>query len=386
MKNGLVSKSPKLQNWIRGLQQGTFKEFAAISDIHGNLGTFKALVDMFLNLGITRFRLNGDYIDLDEEHNIAVLRFLKSLKEQQYGLKDEKTGKTVYAEDVVILLGNHDLKFIQTMIGSREAFVEWIKTGGLYVLQEAKIEHHALIHMLETIVKKIERELQGNPVNIIGKRIGLELNQFIRENPQAIADLMDKARQQQDLMALAGWLLNTGKLYFEDENGILFVHAGLPMGADGKVNIENYKGVAGLSSLDSLLEDFRKSGVLIGRDVTPAGIAPYSAVFSSIMNLAELDFLKQLSQNPQRAQTVLDQLHINCLIVGHKKQDRLFSIGGAKIFGIDLTMPRYYGSHGGALQFSQQGITVYKVHKGQIEIDTAACLSKDQLIAELTNR
>jgi len=387
---GLLSRSgesvrrEKVNNWRTSLQNGTFREFAVLSDVHGNINTFKALVDNFLKQGVTRFRFCGDYIDLDDQDNMKVLAFLRDLKEGRYSVTDDD-GRPVKAEEVTILLGNHDLKYIQSMMGDKRAFESWIRTGGLYVLREAGIAPEA-ISKIFAIEQQVKTEMAGQSMSDIGRELGRRYKSYIDENPQAINRIFRAMRTDTRLKDMATWLLDNSALSYEDENGILFVHAGLPLDEQGNVQL-GYQGIRGVRAIETLTTDFRQLGYLIDAD-DPAGVLDprNQAVLEAAMNFVDLKWAEAIANNDELAERILNQMGVSSVIFGHTKQSLLFSVGTTRIFGIDRKMTKAYGDHGGALAFNNDGITSFEASAAVISVNEIESISKDELLADLGTR
>ena len=104
----------------------------AISDIHGELEIFKetlALVD--LNDRENKLVLLGDYIGREEgTHQWEALSFIKDLQEKN-------------KSQVIVLMGNHELMFLEDTENESSSIVKWLRTLPYIYETDTQIFVHA---------------------------------------------------------------------------------------------------------------------------------------------------------------------------------------------------------------------------------------------------
>ena len=341
----ITSRKEQLENWKDRLEKGKFKDFAAIGDVHGDLERLKQMIDNLEAEGVHRFVFCGDFMDRGEE-NLEVIKFVRKLKEQ---------GKAI------LLFGNHDLWFLQAMLGDIEAFAMWIANGGLEVLNEAGIDVEDLL-----IIGKRARSLGLHPAQALFEQISAD--------PQRIDLLFADVQKNAKLKEIATWMQNNLKLFHVNEEGILFIHAGIPLDQEGNVALEHrgYKGIEALKALEEELKNASSVREPIF-DALNAGSSPL---------LVRRGWLDRIGTNGA-ADMVLDQLGVNGIVFGHSPQDDLLNVQN-KIFGIDLALAKAMGGQGGNLVFGQNGLVLNRLN-GR-EANKIEVLSKTALIKDLEAR
>lgn len=150
--------------------------YYAISDIHGQWGAFRSLLQHF-NPETDILVLMGDYIDRGSK-SIKVLRDIVNLV-KLYG-----------TDKVKVLLGNHDKMLLDFIDNPHQKYMHYATSGGIHTLQE---------------VYKMEND---------------SINGYYDLDPAGIRDLCVKLITPQ-----LDFLRNETLLYYETDK-LLFTHAG----------------------------------------------------------------------------------------------------------------------------------------------------------------
>lgn len=280
-----------------------------IADIHGSHNELLQTIDQYAaDYGpASKLIFLGDFIDRGPD-SFAVLDTVKGLVED---------GKASFT------LGNHEAMMIASILeGSDYAFGNWMPNGGDSVIRQA---------------------------GVAGR------------DPSS-------ARRNPTLKKWAEWLYQHGHIrLYKDRH--LYVHAGVPLNADGTL-AKSYNNLTGVSSLDAMETDLR-SGTL---KLAPWFAGERSPLFAAADNrdwewygrVANVDTLFNELNVPRETDDQLIRLvhgHSPTTRDGGNYQDgsftslvRSYPEWHKKILGIDAGMARDYFGRGGSLYLDQKGI------------------------------
>ena len=105
-----------LDIWQEQLEQGSFKEYAIIPDVHGDIDALDRILQDLTDEGVKEFIFSGDYFDRGQ-NNREVFDRIKKLKGE---------GKAI------CLMGNHELLLINAILSEDiDSFKMWINNGGI---------------------------------------------------------------------------------------------------------------------------------------------------------------------------------------------------------------------------------------------------------------
>lgn len=310
---------------------------AAIADLHGNMERFRDVMGK-VPPGTDELVLLGDYMDRGNA-GLKVMQEVVKLRQER---------------GAVTLMGNHELLFMMTMMGSEDAFERWIDNKGLDVLEEAgyKVEEP----------KRVIREAYP----------GFGTAMLRHQHEKTFKIMLNSIRQNPEFISLAEWMKKNLLLYHISRNGTLYMHAGLPM--DGYANLTlkypgsdgfQYEGLAAVARIEEEMQaafdrDDLEAEVLryLLRGKLPSdGDKSVHSDRKSVLWVRCADVESTIAPDlmydvlPGREMKVLDKLGVAYMVTGHtpvagEKQD-IVDLAG-RIFFID----RFNNENEGVVMFN----------------------------------
>ena len=160
----------------------------------------------------------------------------------------------------------------------------------------------------------------------------------------------------------AKYLLENGRLTYQDEYGRLFLHSGFNINNQG--DIEEGKGIEQRRGME---EKYKKYASIKGLEYNTKIDCTF---LQKVLNQAEVKWTNTLEKNPEIVEHILYQTIANLIVFGHEKRKKILHAGaGLGIFGIDLQWADMYGDQGGVLQFGNNGVSAYYVDKGELGVE-----------------
>ncbi|MBI5698714.1 metallophosphoesterase [Candidatus Saganbacteria bacterium] len=305
---------------------GPLPVIAAIPDIHGNHLAVENILNRLEKMRAARVFM-GDYFDRGNA-NLKVYR----------QLREEKT----------ILLGNHEQYFLLAMRGDIESFVPWAANGGRAFFEECGI-HLGVFWQLFYEFKA------ALPADYSAENIMLEV---YRRHPQLIFEAMKAVMENPKMLEVFDWLADRGRLYHLDENGILYIHGGIPAKLADR-DIFDY--------LDHLEQKFKK--LLASRRPSPAMVSLVANQLSDILYTRGVQFIDPLKPGGETAvDRYLRGMGVMGLVCAHTIK-RQVEVTGGRIFEIDLGMA--HSPQGSFITIGRDGVKSFReVDGGQFVEDT----------------
>ncbi|MBF0570044.1 MAG: metallophosphoesterase, partial [Candidatus Omnitrophica bacterium] len=182
---------------------------AAVGDLHGNYPRLIRLLNLLRKLEkdirIKKIVFLGDYMDRGL-HGVAVVRLLMKLQRlrRALGLETE------------FLMGNHELMFLQGVLGNNTALTDWIFNGGVRVCEEVGLS--AGDSLIQRVNFWVSQEKSAKEIADLysetfdDEEMGPELTAIREELKVKLADVI-------------GWMAEELQLSGFDKK-LLYVHAG----------------------------------------------------------------------------------------------------------------------------------------------------------------
>jgi hypothetical protein len=256
-----------------------------VSDPHGNLQRFEELLATPRSQPVSRLVLLGDYMDRGP-HSTGVYRRVREMVE---------------TDAAIALVGNHEIYLIRTMLGDGRpgALFDWIASGGLATFQS--------LGMLD---KDIDPKIMRFAARLaIRHSPGSELEYFDDHFPGLLERLFTSVRATPLFAEIAAWYQQHLRLHHRDEHGSLFIHAGIPVGPNGSVEIA-WDGASGVTALERAGEALR------------AATDPGDPVFAflggsrSVLTIRRDGWISDIMRHGWENR-VLDQLGCDRIFFGH---------------------------------------------------------------------
>ena len=190
---GCIEKA--LKRFIDDYEKGALCTTSVVSDSHGLYDIVEKLEEKVAAQALSRRIYLGDYLDRGPK-GIALLKKIFN------GYRQRNT---------IIMLGNHDLFFISAMLfDDVNAFFTWMINGGFAVLSELNHEKYAeFSDCIQALAE--EPDTYDEPLF------------------RQVFVLYKMVKQEMELVSLATELLLVGKIFYIDQYGTLYTHAGLPV-------------------------------------------------------------------------------------------------------------------------------------------------------------
>ncbi len=202
-----------LQMYIDRLKRGEVPEVGVVPDIHGDADGLERLLDyLVLEAGASRLVFLGDLFDRGKQ-NLKVYEMIKNIKE---------TGsyKGVAVADVQVLFGNHDLFTLLAGLGDFSNFFNWFRNGGDVAIQDFT---------------------------------GLDQSEFT-----SFDEFHRAVINHPKMKEILSWMKDNMQLYYLDpDHGMLYIHAGIPLDAEGGVDLY-YRGLVGMEALQQMQQDLKE--------------------------------------------------------------------------------------------------------------------------------
>jgi len=119
-----------------------------------------------------------------------------------------------------ILWGNHEIFLLFTLKGDVQAFADWLANGGMPFLQECGMDCSDLARQYGKWVMSLP-EKECSPKKVWEK--------VFATNIPLVNRTLDKVMRNPDLKHIFDWLVESGRLYHLDEQGMLYIHGGAPL-------------------------------------------------------------------------------------------------------------------------------------------------------------
>jgi len=296
---------------------------AVIGDIHGNNRRLTELLESDAALKAKRTIFLGDYFD----RGAGGKEVFEILRKRS-------------PDDNIFLLGNHEYYFLLAMKGDIKSFGLWLESGGINFL-DTLLDLSKFKEAYEAASKEFPDEI---PSEII--------EQIRQSEPGIIEELHKSVRENKLLWEIFGWLIENTRLFYIDEYGNLYIHAGIK---DGEHLDLNY-----IELLEKDEKIFREA--LRINDPRHLDLAlSYSRLFKPVLEIRAAEWLIDFPKDDwEKTRGYLFNLGIRGMVVGHNPYGRVINLFN-RIFGIDLLMADYYGNYGGILEISPHaGIAVHR--------------------------
>ncbi|MGD8396004.1 MAG: metallophosphoesterase [Candidatus Eiseniibacteriota bacterium] len=284
--DGITRRRQTLHYLQSQLMRGVIEPVTiVISDPHGHLGRFEELLATPRSQPVSRIVLLGDYMDRGPR-SVAVYRHVRELVE---------------TDNAVALLGNHEIYLIRTMLGDGRpgALFDWIASGGL-----------ATFRSLGMLDDDVDPKIMRFAARLaIRHSPGSELEYFDDHFPGLLDRLFKAVRETPLFEEIARWYQQHLRLCHRDEHGSLFIHAGIPVGENGSVEI-GWDGAHGIAALERAEEALR------------AATDPGDPVFAflgggrSVVTIRRDSWISDIIRHGWENR-VLDQLGADRILFGH---------------------------------------------------------------------
>ncbi|MBD3425723.1 MAG: hypothetical protein GF409_00670 [Candidatus Omnitrophica bacterium] len=280
-----------------------------VPDLHGNMQKLDDALSRVTDPDQEIVFL-GDYMDRGRE-GIKVMRRVMELSRTRR---------------VIPLMGNHDLMLIMAMMGDEWAFQKWLENGGLKVLAELGYRG---VEQIESFVK------QAMP--------GIQMALYAGEHAQEYELLRQAVMQDKVLKEITQWMQENLYLYYIGSNGVLYVHAGLPMDEGANITLRytaddgtSYEKLPALAKLEEEMKrsfsnsdpSHRASQFLL-RGITEEDIArnrPYEEIHPQRRSPLWVRYADRLGKSSVelasmvmrgREASIMEQLGVSMMVVGH---------------------------------------------------------------------
>lgn len=179
-----------------------------------------------------------------------------------------------------------------------------------------------------------------------------------KRNPQLLFEAMSTVMENPKLQEVFGWLADRGRLYHLDENGILYVHGGVPAKLADR-DLFDY--------LDNLEKKFKK--LLASRRPQPALVSLVSNQLTDILVTRGVAFIDPLKPGGEEAvDRYLRGMNVMELVCAHSIKQQV-EVTGRRIFEIDLGMA--HSPQGSFITIGNDGARNFReVDGGQFVEDT----------------
>ncbi len=315
----------------------------AIGDIHGNAGRLRQLLASEPARRAKKIVFLGDYFDHDPGAR-EVFDILRSRA----------------PEGSVFLRGNHELYFMLAMRGDYASFVKWISEGGLDFL--------SAVLDLDWFRKEFEEARSRLPESITGDIIGyLEKNR-----PGQVRELFEHAKNNACLKEVLNWLVENSRLFYLDDYGQLYIHAGIKPGG-------------GLSYLDGLrAAELEFNRLLMSDEPAFLKVAiELAKLFEPCLEMRSEWQKPFTADGCGAAREKLLGMGIRAVIYGHTPGSGV-SNKFNRFLGIDLSMAEYYGGGGGMLEVGPEGLAVYSfAGRGSDDLKREVIISGEEFCEDL---
>ena len=291
---------------------------AAIPDIHGNL---RALISIKARLIRMRAEVvpMGDAFDTGTD-NWGVYQLLR--------------------QENFVLTGNHEINFMLAMAGDTTSFVNWLIDDGIPVLREMGIDVTGIARKYR---ETYEKYTFGSEEGIREKIF----TQLYADHPKFIEERLAEVREHPRLREMFNWLLESGKLYHLDDNGILYIHGGIPV---DEASVET------LDRLDGLESEFK--ALLSGGQAGPDRLRQMRDKLFPYLMIRDPQFLPPLvKMGEDGIDNYLRSMGVLGLVFAHTKKTAV-AVTGRRIFGIDLGMKSQ--REGSFTTFGKGGVMCYR--------------------------
>ncbi len=291
---------------------------AAIPDIHGNLRALISIKTRLLRMGAEVVPM-GDAFDTGTD-NWGVYQLLRQEK--------------------FVLDGNHEINFMLAWAGHTASFVNWLVDDGMPVLREMGIDNTGIARLYRETFEKYSFE----PGEGIRERI---FSRAYVDHPQFFEERLAEVREHPRLREMFNWLVECGKLYHLDDNGLLYIHGGIhPEEAAPET----------LGRLDALERDLK--ALLSGDRVKPDQLFKMRDRLFPYLMIRDPVFLPPLVKKGEDGiDHYLRSLGVLGLVFAHTKKEAV-AITGRRIFGIDLGMKSQ--REGSFTTFGKGGVRCYR--------------------------
>lgn len=271
---------------------------AAIPDVHGNYLALQRIYHQLKDSAAEKIPMGDEF---DRRYgNLHVFQMLRKEK--------------------LVLLGNHEIYQMLAMRGDLDSFISWAVYGGKTFFEECGIDGRILWPLY---AKLRARAPQNTPPEDI-------LFQVYRDYPGLLEQMAIQAMQNPLLQEVFEWLVERGHLYYLDENGILYIHGGVPEGCA-------YPGL--LEQLDCLEQDFK--GLLTSPRPSFKQVKLLKDQLLSFLSARGKEFINPLKLEGDAAvYGYLRSMGVTGLVCAHtiKKQ---VEVTAGRIFEIDLGMANH---------------------------------------------
>lgn len=204
---------------------------AAATDFHGDWHRYQQAKERIRSGEYDEAVFEGDFIDRGPE-GIRILNDVAAQKKKMPNL--------------VTLMGNHELTFLGAMMGDDMAFDNWLANGGVETLSGL---NYPLFGLKRILGKKFDeasniiRKLQARPWSSY-----YIIRRIMKYDPR--------------LRKAANWIKDNLDLYHISRNGMLYVHAGVPVDEKGNVSLKyrdkegvEHFGLAALAVIEKEMKD-----------------------------------------------------------------------------------------------------------------------------------
>ena len=193
---------------------------------------------------------------------------------------------------LIPLWGNHELLFAQAMYQDEWALASWLENGGNTVTAEFRVP----------ILKRIASAITG----------------------------IDP-KEQRTLDKYTRWMTDTFKLFHIDEHGALYIHPGVPLDEQGRLDLR-YEGKEGMAALEKADHDIKEAFSTRNMD---------HPVFYFLNNsndsfMWQRSWLARMIDNGTSSE-VLRALGVNMIVFGHLSSRGIINVDNT-IWGIDAKM------------------------------------------------
>jgi hypothetical protein len=269
---------------------------AAIPDIHGNFIALERIFNRLKGSGAERLPL-GDAFDR-RFGNLIVYRMLR----------DEKK----------VLLGNHEISEMLAMRGDINSLIDWIANGGDSFLEECGIDCRPMWNTVQRVSGKTSFQ---------GDELKEALLQVLQDYPKVLPSLTEEVMWNPPLREVFHWLLKKGQLYHLDDNGILYIHGGIP---------ESAAHLDLLDRLDGLETEFKE--ILTASRPSPIKALDIKDRLFTFLAVRGIEFLTPIARQGEAAvDTYLRNLGVLGLVCAHTIKQQV-EVTAGRIFEIDLGM------------------------------------------------
>lgn len=300
---------------------------AAIPDIHGNFVALDRIYNRLKGSDAERLPM-GDAFDR-RCGNLLVYRMLR----------DEKK----------VLVGNHEISEMLAMRGDINSLIHWIANGGDSFLEECGVDCRPMWNTVQKVSGKTSFQ---------GDELKEALLQVLQDYPKVLPGLTEEVMWNPQLREVFHWLLEKGRLYHLDDNGILYIHGGIPESA---AHLDIWDQLEGLET------EFKE--ILTASKPSPIKALTVKDRLFSFLAVRGIEFLTPIARQGDAAvDAYLRNMGILGLVCAHTIKPEVQATAG-RVFEIDLGMA--HNHEGSFFTIGQGGPKSFReIGTGQFDEET----------------